>query len=419
MGQKIVLMYHRVNDTENDYNRITVEKEIFRTHMSYLKDKFRIITLGELLSYEGEEDAAAITFDDGFADFYENALPILTEYEIPVTIFITTGKLNTTEELWTTEILRILFANNSGDESIRLDLCGKQVELPVFTLEQKAETYKVLRHVLMQLSAKEREDMLGSIRKQLQIGVQGREEYRLMSVSEVREIAANPLVTIGAHTVNHISMGRIADTELLYEIQQSIRDLENILKQRIKFFAYPFGTKADYSDRAIEILCKNGIEAACAVEGRIYDDKRDSRYAIPRMCVGNWTLNQLQDKLEEWISEQDIEKDEPCGNIRYMGSPEKDDVLWNSNRKVVIWGTGVRGKRMYELLCKYGQGDRILAFGDNNPDMWTRTIDNIPVWNAEQIREQKNVDILLYNTFDMELIRQFIQIGFESIHWLI
>ena len=109
MGKKLVLLYHRINNTKNDYNRITVEEEYFRAHMSFLKENYKVITFEEMLSYEGEDDAVTITFDDGFSDFYEKALPVLMEYEIPATVFITTGKLDTTTELWTTDILHLFF----------------------------------------------------------------------------------------------------------------------------------------------------------------------------------------------------------------------------------------------------------------------------------------------------------------------
>lgn len=419
MGKKGLLLYHRVNDTVNDYNRITVEEKHFYKHMCHLKENYKILTFEEILSYEGEEDAISVTFDDGFADFYEKALPILTQLQIPSTIFITTGKIDTVAELWTTEILRILFASNTGEE-LRIKIYNREVVLPIFTLEQRVEAYRILRHVLMQLSTGEREEILTAIRKELGVDEKGRAEYRLLSSIEIREIASNPLVTIGAHTVNHVSVGRISETELVDEIRESVKHLEHIIGRKVKYFAYPFGGAFDYSDKVIDILREDGIEAACTVEERVYDKNTDSLYEIPRKYIGNWNLKQFQDRIQKWFGEQEQEKvrehEEPQ---IYIGKLETDRKLWESDRKIVIWGTGVRGKRVYESLCGLGQAYRVIAFGDNNSMMWGQQIDDVPVWNIEQIKKCGEVDIVIYNVHDNELIQQLVEQGARFLHWVI
>ena len=94
-----VLYYHRIDD---ELHRSCVTRRAFREQMQYLRNSsYRIVPLGTLMrAFEAGEEFAprtvAVTFDDGFADNYENAFPVLAELGIPATIFVTTAALGST-----------------------------------------------------------------------------------------------------------------------------------------------------------------------------------------------------------------------------------------------------------------------------------------------------------------------------------
>lgn len=92
-----IILYHRVADTKNDPHRLCVSPENFREQIKFLKANFRIVPLVqfvmEVRSKKLKNKTMAITFDDGYADNLHNALPILQEYNIPATIFLTTGHM--------------------------------------------------------------------------------------------------------------------------------------------------------------------------------------------------------------------------------------------------------------------------------------------------------------------------------------
>lgn len=93
----VVLLYHRVAVINNDVNLLSVAPDKFEHQLGYLKTKFKIIGLGEMakdLQFGRiKNNSLAITFDDGYADNLHNALPILEKYNIPATVFVTTGKI--------------------------------------------------------------------------------------------------------------------------------------------------------------------------------------------------------------------------------------------------------------------------------------------------------------------------------------
>jgi peptidoglycan/xylan/chitin deacetylase (PgdA/CDA1 family) len=103
----IILMYHRINDTNNDQD-ISVSPKNFKFQIKYLKRNFDVISLDELIkrlkqNYLLERDVVAITFDDGYKDNFTNAYPILEKYDIPATVFIITGLINQNSKMLSSE----------------------------------------------------------------------------------------------------------------------------------------------------------------------------------------------------------------------------------------------------------------------------------------------------------------------------
>lgn len=92
-----ILLYHRISQISSDPVMLCVTPECFEKHLQFLKKKYKILPLSELskrlVDRTLKGDEVAITFDDGYRDNLINALPLLEKYDIPATIFITTGLL--------------------------------------------------------------------------------------------------------------------------------------------------------------------------------------------------------------------------------------------------------------------------------------------------------------------------------------
>jgi len=115
------LMYHHVQDMnlakEKKQTGLTVDTETFKSQMQYLKEKgYQTIGFSELINFFDSGTGIAkktilITFDDGYDDFYLNALPILKEYGFKASVFIPTGLMNNAGYMiWE----QIIDANNAG-----------------------------------------------------------------------------------------------------------------------------------------------------------------------------------------------------------------------------------------------------------------------------------------------------------------
>lgn len=93
-----IFVYHRVG-TENSLDGLTISKDAFRRQMEFLKRRRRPMALGAIVNLlrAGKAvpaGAVAVTFDDGYRDTFETALPILKKSKIPATVFITTGYID-------------------------------------------------------------------------------------------------------------------------------------------------------------------------------------------------------------------------------------------------------------------------------------------------------------------------------------
>jgi peptidoglycan/xylan/chitin deacetylase (PgdA/CDA1 family) len=119
-----VLCYHRVNDTLKD--SVTLPVESFEQQMALIKRRYQLASIGDIV--EGRLDRAsgraivAVTFDDGYLDNYESAVPILKEHGIPAGFFVSTGLIGT-------------------DRGFRHDLERLGVALPTMTWPQLREMH--------------------------------------------------------------------------------------------------------------------------------------------------------------------------------------------------------------------------------------------------------------------------------------
>lgn len=122
------LMYHHVQTPESAKEKnqtgLTVNTDVFRVQMQYLKDRnYSVVSMQDLLNFfeqgiKPSSKPVLITFDDGYADFYTDTYPILREFNYPATVFIATGLMNNAGYLYWDQITemnsnRIIFANHT------------------------------------------------------------------------------------------------------------------------------------------------------------------------------------------------------------------------------------------------------------------------------------------------------------------
>lgn len=414
----MILLYHKINELQQDYNNLAVTLENFKYQLELIRKHFPIVPLSE-----HQEGTAAITFDDGFQDFFINACPYLNSKSIPATIFITTGQIGKQEELWTTELLRLIFTGNHQKQRFYLNLPSFCYEFAVRNLEEKYTLYRTLRRLCMKSKDDMQRDILEQLRDWSGEKGAGRKEYAFLTEQEIAELSENSLVTIGVHTVHHVSLRAFSKKYQEKEISDAKKRLEQITGHQIYFFSYPFGSQNDYNADTIEILKREGFQQAYTA---ISQPGRDKDYEIPRIAVPNMGKGEF----DEWFyrtvlhkatqnSLKKREKDRKSKIVTYIGKLEHDKILIDGNDGIAIFGAGGRGQKLLRDLRVYGKDEKVKYFIDNNKSKQGSYLYNRKIISVEEIDQSEIKIILVDSIWEKEIIDQMSEQGMEGIHWIL
>lgn len=293
MAQVLSLLYHRICNIEHDIYNIAVSIEQFEKQIQYLSENYQIIRFEENWN-EVQDNVITVTFDDGYADNYQNALPILEKYKVPATVFVSTGNIGTEKEFWYDELERLLTMGNICNEQFDLDDPVYKYSWETKTQEQRLELAVTLRWLLRKdpfLSR--RESWFQQLMAWAQLAENGRPSNFSLNEQQLKQLSDSSYITIGGHTVTHRSLGVLGIEEQEREIKNSIKSLEKLIDKRVEVFSYPFGQRTDYTDNTIQILKESGIKKAATTENRCAG-VGENIYKIPRKKVGKINIEEFQ-----------------------------------------------------------------------------------------------------------------------------
>lgn len=298
MNQILVLLYHRVISLDPDLHMLAVNPDNFYQQIKYLKSNYNIISLKESFN-SITKPSIVITFDDGYADNFNNALPILEDLQVPATIFVSTETIDTSREFWWDELERLLLIGDYFPDSFNLND-------KIFSCEWNTKTYakrKILYYTLhwlmrCQIDTATRENWFEQLRKWRGISADGRKHNYALTSSECKELSCSKYIDIGAHTIHHPSLAAYTKEKQFEEIMQSKLSLESIIEKEVNLFSYPFGTKGDFNANTISICNEVGFQKAVAnIPGTWHE--QIGLYEIPRNIVRDWEISCFIDTIEK------------------------------------------------------------------------------------------------------------------------
>ena len=229
---------------------------------------------------------AALTFDDGYKDTLEHAVPVLQKYQVPYTVYVAPGLIERSADLWWEGIEalirqqdRILLQNKTDSE-------GPQ-ELDCTTLEKKYRAFDVLlKHLTEEVPEKQQRQRVREICWLYKIDLDEILEKEMMGWKEIHQLMSDPLCTMGAHTLNHEALARLDEAAAKAEVINGASVLEAELGERPRHFAFPYGYRAAAGAREFELLKKLRFKTAVTTRGgMIFPEHKDHLTALPRISV--------------------------------------------------------------------------------------------------------------------------------------
>lgn len=226
---------------------------------------------------------ACVTFDDGYRDTLEWAHPVLAKEGVPFAVYVPTSFPDRLGRLWWRVVEKIV-AGNSG---VDLVVDGNNRRFDTDTAQQKYEFYDAL-YDWLKARPTEAEMMTCVADLAARHGVDVPElcNSTCMDWNEIGALAADPLVTIAAHTVNHPILAIAPEATVRSELAMGAAVLEAALGKKPRHLAYPYGGRGSVGEREFEIARELGfLTAVTARQGVLREVDADRLTALPRLSV--------------------------------------------------------------------------------------------------------------------------------------
>jgi peptidoglycan/xylan/chitin deacetylase (PgdA/CDA1 family) len=251
------------------------------------RSQFDLVSLDEMHRRLMEGDFGrrfvCLTFDDGYRDTLQFAYPILKAHAVPFALYVATSFPDRLGELWWLAIEAVVARN----ERIRLLIDERERAFTCATLEDKYHVFdqlygwlrslpteEALRHAVRDLSARYRVDLAAFC------------EELCMDWSELGALAADPLVTVGAHTVNHVRLAKTPERQSRAEMAMSRSVIEASLGLRPDHLSYPLGDPGSAGPREFRIAEELGFKTAVTTRpGVLFPEHCRHTTALPRISL--------------------------------------------------------------------------------------------------------------------------------------
>jgi peptidoglycan/xylan/chitin deacetylase (PgdA/CDA1 family) len=294
-GRGAILMFHNVRPwtpptpgfSPNRLLEITPEflDEVLRL---VRRSGFDVVSLDEAIGRiaVGGAPFVALTFDDGYRDTFEHALPVLERHQAPFTVYVATGFADRTAGMWWLDLEEAL----RRAEQIEIADGDWSFSAPTGTPKEKTQAFAQLYWALRGGSEERLLRLVGALAQRQGVDGAAIVETECLDWAGIERLSRHPLATIGAHTVSHRMLAKWPVEVARAEMRQSKARVEEKLGLAVRHLAYPVGDPTSAGPREFALARELGFASAVTTRpGMIFPGHRDCLTALPRASVnGCW-----------------------------------------------------------------------------------------------------------------------------------
>lgn len=291
-GVGVILTLHQVRPARPGRFQPNRLLEVTPRFLTRVLEKLRrlrldLVSLDEMHRRLAEGDFSrrfvCLTFDDGYRDTLQCAYPILKAAGAPFAVYVPTSFPDRLGELWWIALEAVIARN----DRVGLQIDGRNRTFDCATVAEKRALYNEL---YWWLRARPTETELRSIVRNLalcyHVDIAALCRDLCMSWQELAELAADPLVTIGAHTVNHPMLAKLPDDAVRAEMDLGRSVIEAALTARPEHLAFPVGDRTSAGPREFAIAAALGFKTAVTTRpGVLFAAHRKCLTALPRVSL--------------------------------------------------------------------------------------------------------------------------------------
>jgi len=268
----VILRYHSIqDDPESCANSIGVgvihATRIFRWQMEFLATRFHPVSLDDILLFaKGQKvlprGAVAVTFDDGYVDNYQNAMPVLNRFGIPATFYVMVGAVEANSPPW---FCRLRHAFGTTTRREWLDAATGKSRTLGSPGERETEFLKVAARSAA-MDGTTREQLVETIERDLDVEPLPALSGLMMSWDQMRALVGAGHI-VGSHTVTHPNVACVGEQDARTELVESKRQLEQEMGAAVNHFSYPHpALDPHWTATTLEISLAAGYQTAVTTD---------------------------------------------------------------------------------------------------------------------------------------------------------
>ncbi len=247
---------------------------------------FDVISLDDvaarLNSANAERPFACFTFDDGYRDNRDYALPVFRKFGLPFTVFVPAHFPEGKADLWWLVLEETIRRANR----IEMTIAGGLRHYETATVSGKERAFHDIYWYLRGMEEDAARAAVSEVARTHSVNGPALARDLLMTWDEIREMARDPLISFGAHTNGHYALAKLPEDRARAEIEESIATLEHELGRPCRHFSFPYGDPTAAGEREFRLASEAGVDTAVTTrKGLIHARHRNRLTALPRVSL--------------------------------------------------------------------------------------------------------------------------------------